>query len=49
VEVAHSLFNRFSRVLTRTDNHASHYLGFSHLAAILIIYRKVRHARLLSG
>lgn len=49
VEVAHSWFNRFRRLLTRTEKQASHYLGFSHLAAVLIIYRKVRHARLLSG
>jgi transposase len=49
VEVAHSWFNRFRRLLTRTDKQARHYLGFSHLAAILIVYRKVRHARLLSG
>ncbi len=49
VEVAHSWFNRFRRLLIRTDKQARHYLGFSHLAAILIIYRKVRHARLLSG
>ena len=49
VEVAHSWFNRFRRVLTRTEKQASHYLGFVHLAAVLIIYRKVRHARLLSG
>ena len=49
VEVAHSWFNRFRRILTRTEKRASHYLGFSHLAAVLIIYRKVRHARLLSG
>ncbi len=49
VEVTHSWFNRFRRLLTRTEKQASHYLGFSHLAAILIIYRKIRHARLLSG
>jgi len=49
VEVAHSWFNRFRRVLTRTEKQASHYLGFVQLAAVLIIYRKVRHARLLSG
>lgn len=49
VEVAHSWFNRFRRVLTRTETLASHYLGFCHLAAIVIIYRKIRHARLLSG
>jgi len=49
VEVAHSWFNRFRRLLTRTEKQASHYLGFSHLAAILIIYRKIRHVRLVSG
>ena len=49
VEVAHSWFNRFRRLLTRTEKQASHYLGFGQLAAILIVYRKVRHARLLSG
>jgi transposase len=50
VEVTHSWFNRFRRLLTRTDKQASHYLGFSQLAAVLIVYRKVRHARLrLSG
>ena len=49
VEVAHSWFNRFRRLLTRTEKQARHYLGFSHIAAILIIYRKVRHARSLSG
>jgi putative transposase len=49
VEVAHSWFNRFRRLLTRTEKRASHYLGFIQLAACLIIYRKVRHARSLSG
>lgn len=49
VEVAHAWFNRFRRVLTRTEKQARHYLGFVQLAAVLIIYRKVRHARLLSG
>lgn len=49
VEVAHSWFNRFRRLLTRTEKQASHYLGFSHLAAILIVYRKVRLARSLAG
>jgi transposase len=49
VEVAHSWFNRFRRLLTRTEKQARHYLGFSHIAAVLIIYRKIRHARSLSG
>ena len=49
VEVAHSWFNRFRRLLVRWEKRAATYLGFVQLAAILIIYRKVRHARLLSG
>jgi transposase len=49
VEVAHSWFNRFRRLLTRWEKRAATYLGFLHLAAVLIIYRKLRHARLLSG
>jgi transposase len=49
VEVGHSWFNRFRRLLTRTEKRAHHYLGFVQVAAVLIIYRKVRHARLLSG
>ena len=49
VEVAHSWFNRFRRLLIRWDKQASSYLGFVHLAACLIVYRKLRHARLLSG
>lgn len=49
VEVAHSWFNRFRRVLIRWDKKAANYLGFVQLAAMLIIYRKVRHARSLSG
>ena len=49
VEVAHSWFNRFRRLLTRTEKRAGHYLGFVQLAAALIVYRKLRHARALSG
>ena len=49
VEVGHSWFNRFRRLLVRWEKRAATYLGFVQLAACLIIYRKVRHARLLSG
>jgi len=45
VEVAHSWFNRFRRLLVRWEKKAANYLGFVQLAAILIIYRKLRHAR----
>ena len=49
VEVGHSWFNRFRRLLTRWEHQGEHYLGFVQLAAVLIIYRKIRHARTLSG
>jgi len=49
VEAAHSWCNRFRRRLIRWEKKAANYLGFVQLAAILIIYRKVRHARTLSG
>jgi putative transposase len=49
VEVAHSWFNRFRRLLVRWEKQAKNYLGFVQLAAILIVYRKLRHARSLSG
>ena len=49
VEAAHSWFNRFRRLLIRWEKQADNYLGFLQLAAILIVYRKVRHARTLSG
>jgi transposase len=49
VEVGQSWFNRFRRLLTRWEKPGSPYLGFVQLAAILIIYRKIRPARLLSG
>lgn len=49
VEVAHSWFNRFRRLLVRWEKRQANYLAFVQLAAILIIYRKLRHARTLSG
>ena len=49
VEVGHSWFNRFRRLLVRWEKQAAHDLGFVQLAAVLIIDRKVRHARSLSG
>jgi len=49
VEVAHSWFNRFRRLLIRWEKHADLYLGFVQLAACLMIYRKLRHARSLPG
>ena len=49
VEAGHSWFNRFRRLLVRWEKRAETYLGFVQLAACLIVYRKVRHARALSG
>lgn len=49
VEVGHAWFNRFRRLLIRWEKKAANYLSFIQVAAILIIYRKLRHARLLSG
>lgn len=49
VEVTHSWCNRFRRLLIRWDKLSANYLGFVHLAACLIIYRKVHHARSLPG
>lgn len=49
VEVGHAWFNRFRRLLIRWEHQAANYLGFIQLAAVFIIYRKLRHARQLSG
>jgi transposase len=49
VEVAHSWFNRFRRLLIRWETYAVNYLAFVQLAACLIIYRKLRHVRSLPG
>ncbi len=49
VEVSHSWFNRFRRLLIRWEKKGANYLGFVQLAACLIIYRKLRHVRSLTG
>jgi len=49
VEAGHSWFNRFRRLLVRWEKKAANYLAFVQLAATLIIYRKLRYARTLSG
>jgi putative transposase len=49
VDVAPAWFNRLRRLLTRWEKRAATDLGFVPLAACLIVYRKLRHARLLSG
>src|SRR5438445_659525 len=42
VEACHSWFNRFRRLLVRWEKQAANYLAFVQLAAILIVYRKLR-------
>jgi hypothetical protein len=49
VEVAHSWFNRFRRLLIRWEKQAANYLALVQLAACLTISRTLRHARLLSA
>jgi putative transposase len=49
VEVAHSWFNRFRRLLIRWEKRPDTYLALLQFAATLIIYRKLRHARSLLG
>lgn len=49
VDVAHSWFNRFRRLLTRWEKKGQNYRALDELAAVLIIYRKVRHTHLLCG
>jgi hypothetical protein len=49
VDVSHAWLNRFRRLLIRWDKQAANYLGFVQLAICLVIYRKLRHARSLSG
>ena len=41
VEVSHSWFNRFRRLLIRWEKKASHHMGFVQLVACLIIWRKI--------
>ena len=49
VEVAHSWCNRFRRLLIRWEKEPDNYLALLQLAATIIIYRKVRHARSVPG
>jgi len=49
VEVCHSWFNRFRRLLVRWEKKAANYLAVVQLAALLIVYRKLRHARAVSA
>ena len=41
VEVAHSGFNRFRKLLVRYEKLESSFLGLNHLAAAIIAFRKV--------
>ncbi|MBI4002135.1 MAG: transposase [Nitrospira defluvii] len=41
VEVAHSWFNRFRKLLVREEKLERSFLGLTHLAAAIITFRKV--------
>ena len=41
VEVAHSWFNRFRKLLVRYEKLEHSFLGLNHLAAAIIAFRKV--------
>ena len=41
VEVAHSWFNRFRKILVRFEKKKSSFEGLLHLAAAIIVYRKL--------
>jgi putative transposase len=49
VEAGHSWVHRSRRLLIRWEQPAANSLGFVQLAAILSVYRTLRHARSLSG
>ena len=42
VEVAHSWFNRFRKLLVRYEKLERSFLGLNHLAAAIIAFRKVK-------
>ena len=42
VEVAHSWFNRFRKLLVRFEKKACTYIALSHLAAAIIAFRKAK-------
>ena len=41
VEVSHSWFNRFRKILVRYEKRADTYMALLHMAAAIIAYRKV--------
>lgn len=43
-EVAHSCFNRFRKRLVRYEKLERSFLALNHLAAIIIVFRKIRLA-----
>ena len=41
VEVTHSFFNRFRKLLVRFEKKAENYLGLLHFACLVIVWRKL--------
>jgi len=43
VEVSHSRFNRFSKILVRYDKHSDSYIGLLHMPVAVIVCKKIIH------
>lgn len=46
VEVTHSFFNRFRKLLVRFEKKAANYLGLLHFACAIIVWRKLIRIRI---
>lgn len=49
VEVAHSWFNRFRKILVKYEKKSRNYLALLHLAASIICYRKIGEGEIIYG
>jgi len=49
VEVAHSWFNRFRKILIRFEKKAKNYSALLHLAASIICFRKIGNGDIIYG
>ena len=49
VEVAHSWFNRFRKILIRFEKKAKNYLALLHFAAAIIAFRKINNGEIIYG
>jgi putative transposase len=49
VELAHSWFNRFRKLLVRYEKHTANYEALLHLACAIICWRKIKTASIIYG